>query len=266
MLSGAKADLTLVKVADPATLVEVDVNNAAPAGTRWVGLEITSVDHSPFAGQESVQVDGIGSDGKTLTPGAIVQGFSHTLGAFKECTPAGSQDPDQTYTMCTGVSGTHRRDAQERRRQGGRRRDLRNHGGGSSHLDGPVARDRHSARLRQARHAGDSIRRMNQENPMQRLLSNASVGVVVIVLAIAGCGGGAGSSASRHRRHLGPAPRAGRFRHWRLVVRRPGERGSAGLARRCRGHVGDLQPAHQGRRAAAARRPDHHGEGDRGRN
>ncbi len=102
MLSGNTADLTLVKVADPATLVEVDVNNAAPAGTRWVGLEITSVDHSPIAGQESVQVDGTGSDGKTLTPGAIVQGFSHTLSPFKECTPAGAQDTDQTNTMCTG--------------------------------------------------------------------------------------------------------------------------------------------------------------------
>ena len=101
-LGGAQADLTLVKVADPATLVEVDVNSAAPAGTRWVGLEVTSVDHSPFAGQGSVQVDGIGSDSKILTPGATVQGFSHTLGAFKECTPAGAQATDQTNTICTG--------------------------------------------------------------------------------------------------------------------------------------------------------------------
>jgi len=102
MLGGNKADLTLVKVADPATLSDPDVNNAAPAGTRWVGLEITAVDHSPFAGQESVQVDGIGSDGKPLTVGAIVAGFSHTLGAFNECTPAGSLDTDQADTMCTG--------------------------------------------------------------------------------------------------------------------------------------------------------------------
>jgi len=102
MLGGAKADLTLVKVADPATLVEVDVNSAAPAGTRWVGLEITSVDHSPFAGQESVQVDGIASDGKTLTTNAVVASSSRMLGAFKECTPAGSQDPDKQVTLCTG--------------------------------------------------------------------------------------------------------------------------------------------------------------------
>jgi hypothetical protein len=102
MLGGANADLTLVRVADPATLVDVDVNSAAPAGTRWVGLEITSVDHSPFAGQESVAVDGIGSDGKTLTTNAVVAGSSHTLGAFKECTPAGSQDPDQQVTLCPG--------------------------------------------------------------------------------------------------------------------------------------------------------------------
>jgi len=102
MLGGNKADLTLVKVADPATLTDPDVNSAAPAGTRWVGLEITSVDHSPFAGQESVAVDGIGSDGKTLTTNAVVAGFSHTLGAFKECTPAGSQDTDQQVTLCSG--------------------------------------------------------------------------------------------------------------------------------------------------------------------
>ncbi len=102
MLGGAKAELTLVKVADPATLVEVDVDSAAPAGTRWVGLEVTSVDHSPSAGQESVQVDGIGSDGKILTPGEVVANYSRTIGAFKECTPAGSQGPDQQVTLCTG--------------------------------------------------------------------------------------------------------------------------------------------------------------------
>jgi hypothetical protein len=101
MLSGSKADLTLVKVADPATLAHVDVDNS-PAGARWVGLEITSVDHSPFAGQESVQVDAIGSDGTLLTTDNKFKGFSHLLGAFKECTPAGAQDTDQTNTICTG--------------------------------------------------------------------------------------------------------------------------------------------------------------------
>ena len=99
MLGGAKAELTLVKVVDPATVVHPDVDNS-PAGARWVGLEITADDHSAFAGQEQVLVDGIGSDGKTLTTDAKFAGFSHEIGAFKECTPAGSIDTDQAYTMC----------------------------------------------------------------------------------------------------------------------------------------------------------------------
>ena len=98
MLGGAKADLTLVKVADPATVT--DATDAAPAGSRWVGLEVTAVDHSPFAAQEQVLVDGIGSDGKILTTDAVFAGFSHEIGAFAECTWAGSIDPDKTYTMC----------------------------------------------------------------------------------------------------------------------------------------------------------------------
>jgi hypothetical protein len=99
MLSGAKADLTLVKVVDPATVVHPDVDNS-PAGARWVGLEVTAVDHSTFAGQEQVLVDGIGSDGNALTTLATFKGSSHEIGAFKECTPAGSIDPDTSYTMC----------------------------------------------------------------------------------------------------------------------------------------------------------------------
>ena len=99
MLGGAKAELTLVKVVDPATVVHPDVDNS-PAGARWVGLEVTAVDHSAFAGQEQVLVDGIGSDGNPLTTLATFKGFSHEIGAFKECTPAGSIDPDASYTMC----------------------------------------------------------------------------------------------------------------------------------------------------------------------
>jgi hypothetical protein len=98
MLSGAKAELTLVKVADPATVT--DATDAAPAGSRWVGLEVTAVDHSPFAGQEQVLIDGIGSDGKILTTDAVFAGYSHEIGAFAECTSAGSIDPDKSYTMC----------------------------------------------------------------------------------------------------------------------------------------------------------------------
>jgi len=99
MLGGAKAELTLVKVVDPATVVHPDVDNS-PAGARWVGLEVTAVDHSPFAAQEQVLVDGIGSDGNPLTTLATFKGSSHEIGAFKECTPAGSIDPDASYTMC----------------------------------------------------------------------------------------------------------------------------------------------------------------------
>ena len=99
MLGGDKADLTLVKVVDPATVVHPDVDNS-PAGARWVGLEVTAVDHSPFAAQEQVLVDGIGSDGNPLTTLATFKGSSHEIGAFKECTPAGSIDPDTSYTMC----------------------------------------------------------------------------------------------------------------------------------------------------------------------
>ena len=99
MLGGAKAELTLVKVVDPATVVHPDVDNS-PAGARWVGLEVTAIDHSPFAAQEQVLVDGIASDGNTLTTLAIFKGFSHEIGAFAECTWAGSIDPDKSYTMC----------------------------------------------------------------------------------------------------------------------------------------------------------------------
>jgi hypothetical protein len=45
-------------------------------------------------------VDGIGSDGNTLTTLAMFKGFSHEIGAFAECTWAGSIDPDKSYTMC----------------------------------------------------------------------------------------------------------------------------------------------------------------------
>ena len=111
MLGGDKADVTLVKVVDPATVT--DANNAAPAGARWVGLEITTVDHSSGAGGQQVLVDGVGSDGKPLTTDAVFQGSSHEIGAFTECTSPGSfMDTDQPNTICpaflvpTGVTLT----------------------------------------------------------------------------------------------------------------------------------------------------------------
>lgn len=99
ILGGDKADVTLVKVVDPATVT--DANNAAPAGARWVGLDITTVDHSAYSAGEQVLVDGVGSDGKPLTTDAIFQGFSHQIGAFTECTSIGStMETDQPNTIC----------------------------------------------------------------------------------------------------------------------------------------------------------------------
>ncbi len=99
ILGGDKADVTLVKVVDPATVT--DANNAAPAGARWVGLEITTVDHSSDAAGQQVLVDGMGSDGKPLTTDAVFQGFAHEIGAFRECTSPGStMDADQPNTIC----------------------------------------------------------------------------------------------------------------------------------------------------------------------
>jgi len=90
-----------------------DANNAAPAGARWVGLEITTVDHATDAAGQQVLVDGMGSDGKPLTTDAVFQGFSHEIGAFTECTSPGStMDTDQPNTICpaflvpTGVTLT----------------------------------------------------------------------------------------------------------------------------------------------------------------
>jgi hypothetical protein len=111
MLGGDTADVTLVKVVDPATVT--DANNAAPAGARWVGLEITTVDHSSGASGDQVLVDGIGSDGQPLTTDAVFQGSSHEIGAFTECTSMGSfMETDQANTICpaflvpTGVTLT----------------------------------------------------------------------------------------------------------------------------------------------------------------
>ncbi len=111
VLGGDKADVTLVKVFDPATAT--DANNAAPAGARWVGLEITTVDHSSGAPGDQVLVDGIGSDGQPLTTDAVFRGSSHEIGAFTECTSMGSfMETDQANTICpaflvpTGVTLT----------------------------------------------------------------------------------------------------------------------------------------------------------------
>jgi hypothetical protein len=111
MLGGDKAEIAFVKVVDPATVA--DANNAAPAGARWVGLEVTTVDHSSGASGQQVLVDGIGSDGQPLTTDSVFQGSSHEIGAFTECTSMGSfMETDQANTICpaflvpTGVTLT----------------------------------------------------------------------------------------------------------------------------------------------------------------
>ena len=110
-LGGDKVDITLVKVFDPATVA--DVNNAAPAGARWVGLEITTNNHSSAIAEQSEVVDGMASDGETLTTEAVFQNSAHQIGAFKECTnPTGPAQTDHPYTSCaaflvpTGVTVT----------------------------------------------------------------------------------------------------------------------------------------------------------------
>lgn len=111
MLGGDKADVTLVKVVDPAT--PTDSGNAAPAGARWVGLEVTTVDHSSGAPGDLVLVDGIGSDGKPLTTDDQFQGTGYEIGNFSGCTSPGStMETDQSNTTCpaflvpTGVTLT----------------------------------------------------------------------------------------------------------------------------------------------------------------
>ena len=99
MLGGDKADVTLVKVFDPAT--PTDPNNAAPSGARWVGLEIVAVDHATDAGGHQVLVDGVGSDGKPITTDGVFKGTAYEVGDFNGCSSASTfMDTDQPNTTC----------------------------------------------------------------------------------------------------------------------------------------------------------------------
>jgi hypothetical protein len=95
-LAGDQIDVTLVKLTDPAT--PSDANNAAAAGTRWVGLEMTIDNHEVAPSDDSVQADGTGSDGQRY-------GFntSYHIGGFAGCTATvDSASAGDTATFCAG--------------------------------------------------------------------------------------------------------------------------------------------------------------------
>ncbi|HEY6470742.1 MAG TPA: hypothetical protein VI434_13360 [Candidatus Dormibacteraeota bacterium] len=91
------AHVTLVKIFDPPT--GFDPNDTPPDGTRWVGFEGTIVINGSRSGQDSTDVEVIGSDGQTY--GADT---SYSLTTFDGCTSTGIDVPSgQTQTFCTGV-------------------------------------------------------------------------------------------------------------------------------------------------------------------
>jgi hypothetical protein len=100
--SGDEIEVTLDKVFDPAT--PASANTTAPKGARWVGLQITTVNHSPDLASQSELVDGIASDGSSLTTDDVYQGFSVPIGSFAECTQTAGAAQDvgvgQPYTSC----------------------------------------------------------------------------------------------------------------------------------------------------------------------
>ncbi|HVC04751.1 MAG TPA: hypothetical protein VND88_08745 [Candidatus Acidoferrales bacterium] len=93
------AHVTLLKVFDPAMGVTDD---DPPDGTRWVGLEGTIVINGSRSGEDSTDVEVIGSDGQTY--GADT---AYGLHAFDGCTPTpddASQLPSgDAQTFCSGV-------------------------------------------------------------------------------------------------------------------------------------------------------------------
>ncbi len=99
---GDEIEVTLEKVFDPAT--PTSASTTAPKGARWVGLQITTVNHSPDLMNQSELVDGVASDGSALTTDDVYQGFSVPIGSFAECTQTagGAQDVGvgQPYTSC----------------------------------------------------------------------------------------------------------------------------------------------------------------------
>jgi len=93
------AHVTMLKVFDPAPGVTDD---SPPDGTRWVGVEGTLVVSGSRSGEDSTDVEVIGSDGQTY--GADT---AYGLAGFDGCTPtpddASQLPPGETQTFCSGV-------------------------------------------------------------------------------------------------------------------------------------------------------------------
>jgi hypothetical protein len=93
------ARVTMLKVFDPAPGVTDD---DPPEGTRWVGIEGTLVVSGARSGEDSTDVEAIGSDGQTYGADTAL-----ALHAFDGCTPTpddASQLPSgETQTFCSGV-------------------------------------------------------------------------------------------------------------------------------------------------------------------
>ncbi len=93
------AHVTMLKVVDPAPGV---TNDDPPDGTRWVGIEGTIVVSGARSGEDSTEVEVIGSDGQTYGADS-----AYALYAFEGCaaTPddASQLPPGTTQTFCSGV-------------------------------------------------------------------------------------------------------------------------------------------------------------------
>ncbi len=98
-LGGDEIDVTLVKITDPATVT--DPTNAAVDGTRWVGVEMTIVDHEADPTTDSAAADGTASDGNRYGSNT-----SYHIGGFAGCTPTAGLNqalaPGQSDTFCSG--------------------------------------------------------------------------------------------------------------------------------------------------------------------
>ena len=94
-------DATLVKVFDPAT--PNDASEAPLAtGFHWVGVEVILDNHSSDFGSEASDIDGLASDGSTVTTTDSYQGGSYSLGdGFQGCTQTDGEEQEvEPYTHC----------------------------------------------------------------------------------------------------------------------------------------------------------------------
>ena len=124
---GAPAEGTLVHVFDPA--VPKFADDVPPAGTHWVGVEVTLDNHSPDFAAETSSLDGVTSAGTTVTEDDLYQGDSHILSGFQGCTETdGTEGTVQPFTHCQAFLLANGRDARQGRRQGRRIDHVRSRG------------------------------------------------------------------------------------------------------------------------------------------